>query len=178
MTSSISDIVVVDTNVAIVANGRNGMSSDCVKRCAEHINLVSKTKTLAVDEAWEIVKEYMRHLKQEGQPGVGDAFLKWVLTNHANPKRCVKVVIRRCEARGDPVDYREFPDHEGLAGFDPSDKKFVAVSNARRDKPDILQGSDSKWLEWCKSLRECGVRVLFVCEDELREVAAGKAKGQ
>ena len=68
---------------------------------------------------------------------------------------------------GDPTGFEEFPDHPGLAGFDVSDRVFVAVSAAHPEKPPIVEASDSKWWGWKDALEQCGVRVGFLCPDEL-----------
>ncbi len=59
--------------------------------------------------------------------------------------------------------YEEFPIHDGLVDFDKSDCKFVAASNAHKDKPPILQATDSKWWGWKDSLAEAGITVHFLC---------------
>jgi hypothetical protein len=59
--------------------------------------------------------------------------------------------------------YEEFPDHPGLADFDPSDRKFVAAANAHPDRPPILQATDSKWWGWSEALEACGLSVVFLC---------------
>lgn len=69
-----------------------------------------------------------------------------------------------------PHDFVEFPDHEDLADVDPSDRKFVAVANAHRDKPPIIEATDSKWWGWKDALEECGITVEFVCLDQVEEV--------
>jgi hypothetical protein len=98
-----------------------------------------------------------------GQPGVGDAFLKWVLTNQANPQRC-EVVELRLDDQGNCTD---FPHDEALAGFDLSDRKFVAVALAHPNHPPILNASDTDWWHYRQALAGYGVEVDFLCPEEM-----------
>src|SRR5262245_23756357 len=124
-------VVVVDTNVAVVANGRSVQASaGCVYMCVQRLQKITRgTDKLVLDSQWRIIREYQNHeyqnhLRSEGQPGVGDAFLKWVLTNWRNPKRCQLVTITQVGTS--ETDFREFPSAPALQDFDPSDRKFVA----------------------------------------------------
>lgn len=159
-------MVVVDTNVPLVANlSHPGASPSCVESCVQALGEVtSGGRRLALDDSWLIVKEYGNKLSAARQPGVGDAFLKWVLTNHANPACCDKVAI---VPTGDARGFEQFPDHAGLATFDPADRKFVAVAAAHPDRPPIQQAVDSKWWGWRDALREAGVVVDFLCPAEV-----------
>lgn len=155
---------VVDTNVAVVANGKHPAASpECVRACVHRLEQVLRGRVV-IDNDWRILREYRNNLSESGQPGVGDRFLKWLLQNHANRQRCVKVTLT-------PVDeaaqrYAEFPSSPELAGFDPSDRKFVAVANAHPAKPPILQAVDSKWPGFESALVAVGIRVDFLCRDE------------
>ena len=160
-------IVIVDTNVAVTANRRelpNGVSIHCVASCARRLRIVQDSEIVAIDSAWRILREYKARLNEGGQPGVGDVFLKWLLTNHANPMRCHKVEITPTAAGNSFV---EFPDDPALEKFDPSDRKFVAVSIAHRDHPPILNATDSDWQEHEFALRIHGIVVEYVCPDYL-----------
>lgn len=161
-------IVVVDTNVAVVANERDGEFPDCVAACVVRLTEILAAGKIALDQDWLIIKEYMRNLRSSGQPGVGDAFLKWVLTNHANPARCCKVAITS-SGRG-PNDFQEFPSDHRLSTFDRADCKFVAVALAHAECPPILQALDSEWWEHKDALKDNGVRVTFLCLNEIQEL--------
>jgi len=129
----------------------------CVLACVEALTRIVANCELALDAGDEIFKEYRTHLHLSGQPGIGDAFVKWVSDNQGSFDR---VSITK---NGD--SYNEFPDHEGLIQFDSSDRKFVAVANAHPEKPPILQATDSKWWGWKEALAEAGITVDFVCRD-------------
>lgn len=86
--------------------------------------------------------------------------MKWVHDNQWGFSQEDRVVISK-----DGDTYNEFPNHDGLSGFDVSDKKFVAVANAHPKKPPILQATDSKWWGWKEALAEVGITVRFLCPD-------------
>jgi len=129
-----------------------------------------------LDDGWRIINEYRGNLSSKGQPGVGDRFLLWVLRNLRNPDRCVCVPIT--PIRSDACNFEEFPNHPGLAQFDPSDRKFVAVAVSHGGCPPILEGTDAKWWGWREALAECGIKVVFVCPEEIAAKFAQKRRKQ
>ena len=157
------DRCVVDTNVAMAADGRATASLECVLACIDALRAVMEGGHLFVDDEWRIVTEYRRNLTRRGQPTAGTEFLKWVLTNQANAARCT--LVPSTQRSGDPEDFAEFPAHPGLANFDPADRKFVAVAAAHAEQPPILQATDTKWRDWAGPLADNGIRVHFVCDD-------------
>jgi hypothetical protein len=162
--------VVVDTNVPIVANGKSEQASpQCVMSCACCLNELKQRGKLVLDREGLILREYMNNLERAGQPGPGDAFLKWVLDNQWNPHRCEMVTITAKED-SDQIDFVEFPRDPALAGFDKDDKKFVAVAAAHPDKPPILQAVDTRWWQMRATLGQAGVRVDFLCEADMRRL--------
>jgi hypothetical protein len=155
---------VVDTNVILVANGQHpDVSADCVARCVRWLEGLMATARIAVDEGFEIVREYEHKTHASGGRGPGDAFLRWVLHQLDNPARCDLVTIRPDAARG----YASFPDDPDLAQFDASDRKFVAVARRHPESPVILQAADCKWLDWQPALARHGVQVQFLCDADL-----------
>ena len=70
---------VVDTNVAIAANGR-GTHADfrCQLTCVERLKSVAAGEVVAIDDRDSILGECTKHLNFSGMPGVGDAFFKHV----------------------------------------------------------------------------------------------------
>lgn len=160
--------VVVDTNVPIAASHRSAQASaDCVLRCQDAVlELMADRRRLALDADGLILREYGAHLSSSGQPGLGDKFLKWVLTNWANPGRCDLVAITAMSADG--LGFEEFPDAPGLENFDASDRKFVAVAQAHAESPPILQALDSQWWGWKDALAGAGIRVEFLCAADVQ----------
>ena len=166
---------VVDTNVPVVANGSSEQASpECVKTCAVRLGELTRKGQLVLDDKWLILKEYMANLRSSGQPGVGDAFLNWVLTNRCNPKLCEQVAIT--PRNSGETDFEEFPSDPELDDFDPEDRKFVAVAAAHPDKPPILQAVDTKWWEMKEPLRKAGIIVGFLCEKDIRSILHRKSK--
>jgi len=152
--------VVVDTNVAVVTNGGSQQATPaCVAACNQRLARVRK-EGIVLDESWHILREYMRNLRSDGEPGVGDEFLKWVLTIKADPRFCAWVHINPQNG-----SYAEFPSDPELASFDPSDRKFVAVALAHPDRPPILNATDSDWWHHRDALARHGVTVDFICPD-------------
>lgn len=158
--------VVVDTNVLIVANGRATSQANptCVTNCARRLQSIQIQEVLVIDDRWQILSEYRRKVSPSGQPGVGDAFLKWVLTNQQNPNRCQPVAITPILGQ---ESYVEFPSDVELANFDRSDRKFVAVALTHPDQPPILNAVDSDWRDFYQPLTRNGVQVEFLCPEIL-----------
>lgn len=154
--------VVVDTNVPKVANHETPQASpQCIFTCAKWIQEIQKQHILVLDDGWYILKEYIRQLNSKGQPGVGDAFLKWVLTNLSNSKHCEQVHITEDIHGG----YLEFPNDPDLGNFDPSDRKFVAVALTHIEHPPILNAVDTDWWNHRVTLERHGIRIKFLCPD-------------
>ena len=165
--------MVVDTNVPAFANGLGSAFAGCVAACVARLGKITRNGQIVLDDSWLILREYQANLRSSGQPGVGDAFLKWVLTNQANTNRCVQVGITPSHDR----TFEEFPDDPRLSGFDRDDRKFVAVALAHEDSPPILQALDSEWWGYRKELAENGVTVDFLCPREIQKLHQRRAKG-
>jgi len=167
----------VDTNVpktanlALVPDEVRHELSKCVLACIEAVEHVTKKRGLVLDAGDEIYNEYRNQLSLKGQPGIGNKFMKWVHDNRWKLPTSNRVSITRL---GD--SYAQFPSHEGLNDFDPSDRKFVAVANAHTEKPPILQATDSKWWGWKDPLSEVGIHVLFLCPEYIKTKYAEKMK--
>ena len=158
--------VVVDTNVAVVANGDSPQaSSECIQNCTVRLYELTRSGKLVLDDKWLILKEYMANLRSSGQPGSGDAFLKWVLTNYSNPDRCELVSITPTDE--DIPDFAEFPRLPTLRDFHSDDRKFVAVPIAHPDRPPILEAVDAEWWESRHALKKAGVCVDFLCPEDI-----------
>lgn len=158
--------VVVDTNVAATANGRNPEAPpDCVAASARALKHVVEVGHVCLDRGGAIIKEYRGLLSASGQPGPGDAFLKWLLTHEWNEHRVTRVQIT--PKISDPEDYEELPAPSDGTIYDPSDRKFLAVAAAHSNRPPILQALDSKWWGWQASLAAIGVVIHFLCPDSI-----------
>ena len=156
--------VVIDTNVLLVANGGPSYTRVCTLECAKQLLEIQKSGCVVLDHGYEILREYAKNQPNVGQPGIGLEFWKWLLNTKGSSDHCEFVTITQIH----PSGYREFPSHDGLLNFDPSDRKFVAVSVVHDDRPPILQATDSKWLQWNSALKDCGVLVKYLCPEEIK----------
>ena len=162
-------MVVADTNVAVVANALSEQASeDCVETCAERLEEIMRDEVkLVLDDDWQILGEYTQNLHSTGTD-VGDRFLLWVLRNWRNPQRCDLVHIT--PVNGSENEFEEFPDDPALVGFDPDDRKFIAVAIAHPEKPSILQAVDSQWWDFRDAFRRNGIIVEFICEEDIQQL--------
>jgi len=111
-----------------------------------------------IDEGGAILEEYARHLQYRGQPGVGDAFFRFIIQNQANRRRVRQVAL---PFRVGTDDYVDFPDDPELAKFDRSDRKYAAC--ARKSRKPVFNAVDSDWLHHRIALSENGIEVRFLC---------------
>src|SRR5207237_10782006 len=85
---------VVDVNVPIVANGSAPQADfKCRYACVEAIQNIVERGMLVFDDQMRILDEYLRYLSPRGQPGVGDAFMRWVWEHQAVAERCEQVHV-------------------------------------------------------------------------------------
>ena len=161
---------VVDTNVLKTANEKSEDRLDCAAACAEAISALAAEGRVVIDDGWEILNEYSRHVSSTGQPGPGDAFLGWLLRNQANAEVCLQLHLTPSGVRG----YEEFPDCEGLEAFDSNDRKFVAAASAAEPNAEILVALDRGWWNHRAALSSCGVRVRYLCPTLLQAIAEGR----
>ena len=156
--------VIVDTNVPIAANARSThVSKACKLSCIAALRETQSARRTLLDDGLRILREYQSHLSFAGQPGVGDAFFKWLWDNQANTQVCRKVAITI-----DPDashTFLEFPRDPSLKGFDSSDHKFVAVVRASGEDAPVINATDSDWWNFRDALARNGVRVEFICPD-------------
>ncbi len=165
---------VIDTNVLIVANKREGGTYACAAQCAAAILRVKESGAVVMDASGLILDEYASYLNYKGQPGLGDAFLRWFINNRGRRDLCLTVPLtsNSHEWRA----FKEFPDNVRLKTFDRNDQKFVAAARAH-GAAVILQASDHKWLNWATELETEGLLVEFLCREELEATRRGKKKG-
>lgn len=147
---------VVDTNVAIAANGRNTHADkECRLRCIEELEDVCAQRVVVLDDEGRIFDEYRARLNFAGVPGVGDKFFKHVYDHMYGGRRVrlVSITLSRDERRG----FEELPEND----FDPSDRKFLAA--AVKGRAIILNATDSDWSEREELMGSLGVAVRQLC---------------
>ena len=154
--------VVVDTNVAVVANGAHDPAGPrCVRKSVDRLRQVLNDCRVLLDDKQLILAEYRRNLSPSGQPGPGDAFFKLIHDNQSNPEYCRTVAVNLHPDRG----LREFPADPRLSSFDNDDRKFVAVALASGTAPQVLNASDTDWWQYRQELSGHGVKIVFVCRE-------------
>lgn len=152
----------VDTNVPLVANGKAEQADlECEVACVRKLIQIQSEQRTLLDDKMLIMGEYRRNLSQSGQPGVGDAFFKWLWENQANEQHCRTVPLTVHADRG----FVEFPDDARLSSFDLSDRKFVAVALASGTDPQVLNASDTDWWHDRQTLAEHGIQIVFLCPE-------------
>ena len=169
-----SNLVVVDTNVLLVANKNHEKASpECVQACARTLNEIRISGHVVVDSLQRIVTEYRnKTLRDKGQREAGDEFVLWMLTNLWNKARCTQVGLTPTPE--DEQNFEEFPRSASLASFDRSDRVFVAVANAHPRKPPIVAACDTDYWKCRKGFSENGITIDFLCEADVIKFAAEK----
>jgi len=153
----------IDTNVAVTANGKSDAGAACVTAAVERLERLKATEILILDDAFHILNEYDRNLHSAGQPGPGDAFYLWALRNRNNPRHSEQVTL----ILADDGSFAAFPSDPDLASFDPSDRKFVAVALTHPERPSIVNATDTDWHKDQLALARNGVRIEFLCPEEM-----------
>lgn len=161
---------IVDTNIPLKASDTTSadpLNAQCALACLKFVQSLMDSKDIVVlDANREILQEYRNNCKSHGQPTIASIFLDWIcrqLTLRTNSQ----VEMVRLTVLGDR-QYLEFPQDPDLDGFDLSDRKFIALSNAHPEHPPVIEGSDCLWWGFRDTLASLGIRVIFVCEEYVR----------
>jgi len=154
--------VVVDTNVPMTANEADGDLA-CILACVEKLIEVLKNGVVSIDDHDLIMREYRRNLGLSRRPPIrtGDAFMIWMHDHEWDCERCERVAVT--PKAHDPEDFEEIPADPHFAGFDRSDRKFLAVAIASRVRPTILNATDSDWWHYRVALAKHGIEVNNLC---------------
>ncbi|MDD5275876.1 MAG: hypothetical protein PHR16_07310 [Methylovulum sp.] len=151
------DKSVIDTNVAISANGQNTHASFACQLACIEILQACKNLHIAIDKTGLIMEEYKRHLSHAGQPGVGDMFFKYLHDNqYATNKICsVKITKLDDDSRG----FDELPSNS----LDMSDRKFLATAVVA--KAILVNATDSDWAEQSELLESLQIEIKQLCPE-------------
>ncbi len=162
---------IVDTNVAVVANGDHpDAGDDCQLACVEKLEEIVSGERFGLDEGGLILQEYRGYLQFAGEPGVGDMFYRYVFNHQYMPTRCLRVTIDSVsDADG---TFAQCPKSLADDGFDRSDRKFVAVALASGEEATIYNAVDTDWHEHSKVLDAEGVVVTELCPLYIKAHAA------
>ncbi len=164
--------VIIDTNVLVVANGRDAApqaSKECVILCQARLaEILRGPESVLLDDKKRIIQEYKNNLNEKGR-GFGDRFwLELVRRMWREQNKFIMVSITSLVGNG--TDFEEFPnDDPALKDFHKKDRKFVAVALAYQSTHEqatpILKAEDSGWEEFKTALAAHGVRVDSICDD-------------
>ena len=153
---------VVDTNVAIAANGRaTHADRPCQSTCVQQLRSLVEEDVVAIDDRGLILDEYRRHLRFSGAPGVGDAFFRYVFNNQYQSDRVRRVPVT--PSADDRQGFVGLPDNS----FDRWDRKFLAVAVAAHAV--VLNATDSDWGEQAALMDRLGVEVRQLCPQHVSE---------
>jgi predicted nucleic acid-binding protein len=148
---------VIDSNVAIVANGHSPQASiDCELACVE---LLERCEHLSIclDQTSMIMDEYAKHLSYAGNPGVGDMFFKYLHDNQYAQKNIELIRITQTDDENRGFD--ELPAND----FDPSDRKFLATAVVAGAQ--VVNATDSDWAEQQELMNQLNIAVQQLCPD-------------
>lgn len=149
---------VVDTNVAVVANGRQTHADlRCQKLCVEKLRSVVAGEVIVIDDRGAILQEYRRHLNFSGMPGVGDMFFKHVFDYQHSGDRVRRTLIT--PSSDDGRGFEELPENT----LDRADRKFLAVAVVANAV--VLNATDSDWVEHKALTETLGVQVEQLCPE-------------
>ena len=152
-----TDRIVVDTNVLIVANERDDTPADlkCELACIKMLQEAKSGKqTVLLDASNLIMDEYSRHCSHSGKP-TGNAFYKFLNDYEHSRKNIIHIPIQ------------ETPDEDGgFANLPPNsfhknDRKFLAVAKAGDGR--VVNATDSHWSEHADFINSIGVQVIELC---------------
>lgn len=147
---------VVDTNVAIAANGRNTHANDkCRKTCIQKLKDICSQHVVVLDDGGCIFGEYKRKLNFAGAPGVGDMFFKHIFNHGYDERHVRRVSITPCD--DDCRDFEELPKNK----LDRSDRKFLATAVVA--KATIINAMDGDWDENQALIKSLRVTVQELC---------------
>ena len=153
--------VVVDTNVAVVANGLDTHASfACQYACTEFLEgLVAPRKRnhIILDEMGLIFFEYSDHLNYKGQPGVGDVFFKYLHDHMYLGKKIRRVSIT--PITDEHRSFKELPSNS----VDKNDRKFLAAAVVAG--AEIVNAVDTDWHEQIAFIAGLGVNVRQLCPE-------------
>ncbi|WP_233080794.1 hypothetical protein [Rheinheimera soli] len=148
---------VIDSNVAIVANGHSPQASiDCELACIKLLACCDQL-SICLDQTSLIMDEYAKHLSYAGNPGVGDMFFKYLHDNQYAQKNIELVTITPIDDEN--LGFAELP----VNNFDPSDRKFLATAVAARAQ--VVNATDSDWAEQQELMNQLNITVQQLCPD-------------
>lgn len=152
---------VVDTNVAVVANGGQEVDTEleCRLACVEALEEAYSRQIVLVDDKGLLFDEYKKHLTFADAQRVGNKFFKHIWSNQYRQDRVRRVPITPCDDIDDEErrGFEELPENH----LDISDRKFLAT--ALVGEAVILNATDGDWAEQRDLTTRLGVTVRQLC---------------
>ena len=158
-----TDRIVVDTNVLVVANGNNKQADpECELACIEMLEGATSGKQIVLLDASNLIMdEYEGYCSYSGEPGVGDMFFKFLHDHQYSAKNVIRVSIQKTsDADG---GFANLPPNN----FDRDDRKFLAVAEVGDGR--VVNTTDSDWSEHDAFINSIGVQVLELCSQCLKQ---------
>ena len=148
---------VVDTNVLVVANGRDThVDVSCQLRCVDELARLSREEVVCVDDKMLIMSEYEKNTGHKGQAKPGTVFYKQIWRKMGDSNRVRLVPVEPRDAEG-----RDFADPILPPSNLKKDAKFLAV--AIKADAVIVNAADSDWAEHRELTGRLGVDVRQLC---------------
>ena len=158
--------VVVDTNVLIVANGRDDTPADleCELACIETLEGATKGKqSVLIDASNLIMDEYEGYCSYSGEPGVGDEFFKFLYHRQWSEESAIHHISVQ-KTTDEEGGFSNLPPND----LDPNDRKFLAVAKAGDGR--VVNATDSDWTEHAALISSIGVSMHELCPQCLKQV--------
>lgn len=155
--------IVIDTNVAISANGRDTHAGLSCQLACEALLASCDDLDIALDNRELIMDEYAKHLNYSGQPDIGDRFFKYLYRNQYSSKKIHLVNIT--PSHNSAKSFEELPENR----LDPSDRKFLAVAVVAN--ATIVNATDSDWSEQQPLLDELNISIKQLCPEHCHRQA-------
>ena len=150
--------VIADTNVAVIANRQNAdVVESCENACIQFIAACRQDRVVLLDDAGEIMAEYMRAIRHGQPPLLGALFFRHIQQNQYNTQHVRRIHLPKQH----DGTFFDFPDAPELATFDLADRKFAALS--RKTGVAVTNAIDSDWANDLSALNAHGIAVDFLC---------------
>jgi hypothetical protein len=166
---------IVDENVPIVANDVARLSqrkqplapqadNKCRLAAIQRLRQIISSGHVLIDDAGSLLAGYRQYLSGKGQPGVGDAFLKYLADNEYNEQKVTRIALSINNDR----TFAAFPEVPQLATFDAADRIFVALALTAPIDSTVVNAVDSDYSHHSQALVQFGVRVEELCPETLK----------
>ncbi len=161
---------IVDTNVWVVASGLSWPGEVCVQTCLDWLEAFKESRnSLVADTAsfenepvpGEAVLCEMRGNLKEGTYGHD------FLNRHIMANFLFDLIEIEYDENG-----AKLPVNIHLPGFEPADRKWVALHLEHPEHPPVHNASDGDWIKSEEDLSKAGIAVNQLCEAELRQRVA------